>query len=46
MRYGHLGGNKPPTYASVPERPNGGVCKTFDSLVRIQPDAPGYFDAG
>ena len=26
--------------ASVPEWPNGAVCKTVDSLVRIQPDAP------
>jgi hypothetical protein len=29
--------------ASVPERPNGGVCKTLDSLVQIQPDAPNIY---
>ena len=27
-------------YASVPERPNGADCKSVDSLVQIQPDAP------
>ena len=26
--------------ASVPERPNGADCKSVDSLVQIQPDAP------